>query len=406
MEWFKEEWLQEDHKALGVYLALLCARFSQYLLRLVVSELDRYYSTLRKNIASVVYSFYKGKELKEVMEVIDEFIEEFTKNSPDNVEERKRILEEIEKNYYDRLKEVYQKHIMKEALEDVDITILQGFLWRLKAKLVEIRDFTQKNSVEISEGSIIYDIKSYEYLDYNKINTFIKRITDAHILIKLPPFTTIIPAPVLEDEFIESLSEIEEKTAKGVRIEPTVEFAVPKEKPEELIRLPPTREILEQITARVLRSLGFSVLTNVNRPARMGSSIEVDVWAEKWVGTTKFRVYVSCKNWDKDIDRRVIDEEFGRVFNLKEIPQMKIIIAKSLTSPAKEAAEADGFLVIETKEKANKNNSEDIYDLIYSQLSAVFTAIAPPKLLKMAEKVKDLAEELKKISDEMFEIAR
>jgi hypothetical protein len=31
--------------------------------------------------------------------------------------------------------------------------------------------------------------------------------------------------------------------------------------------------------------------------------VEVDVWAFKNVRGAQLRVYVSCKNWDEDVDR-------------------------------------------------------------------------------------------------------
>jgi hypothetical protein len=71
-------------------------------------------------------------------------------------------------------------------------------------------------------------------------------------------------------------------------------------------------EILESIVASVLRDLGFNVQTNVELPAK-GGEIEVDVWATKNAGGLQFRVYVSCKNWNRDVDRQLIDQEFGRV---------------------------------------------------------------------------------------------
>ena len=63
MDWFKEEWLKEDHKALGVYLALLYARFEFPLSYTTPEFRNRYYKERREQIAKTVYSFYKGKEL-------------------------------------------------------------------------------------------------------------------------------------------------------------------------------------------------------------------------------------------------------------------------------------------------------------------------------------------------------
>ncbi len=167
-----------------------------------------------------------------------------------------------------------------------------------------------------------------------------------------------------------------------------------------------SREVLESIVAQALRALGFTVQTNVSKLARKGASIEVDVWAEKRVGDIRFKVYVSCKNWDKDVDRRVVDEEFGRVFNLQEVPHLRILVVKSMSRPAKEVAEADGFFVIELGEKATEANASEVYELIYRKLSDLFTNIAPPQLLEIASKVSKTAEELSKIAHELAKLSK
>lgn len=167
-----------------------------------------------------------------------------------------------------------------------------------------------------------------------------------------------------------------------------------------------SREILELIVAKALQALGFEVRTNVWKPARRGASIEVDVWAEKRVGDTKFKVYVSCKNWNRDVDRSVVDEEFGRVFNLQEVPHLRILVVKSMSRPAKEVAEADGFFVIELGEKATEVNAEEVYSIIYRKLSDLFTGIAPPQLLEIAKRVGEMANELNRIAQELAKLSQ
>jgi hypothetical protein len=139
----------------------------------------------------------------------------------------------------------------------------------------------------------------------------------------------------------------------------------PSKRVENLIRARPSREVLEGIVASVLEDLGFRVSTNVRLEARRGSPIEVDIWAQRVIGRTRFSIYVSCKNWNRAVDRSVIDEEAGRVMNLRDIPQLKVLIAKELTEPAREAAEADGFMVIELGRKADAENSREIYEIVY-----------------------------------------
>jgi len=121
-----------------------------------------------------------------------------------------------------------------------------------------------------------------------------------------------------------------------------------------------------------------------------GRVIEVDVWGVKTIGNTRFYVYVSCKNWDKKVDRDVIFSEIGRISNLIQQPHLKIFVCKELTDSARETALTDGFTVIELREKANSKNIDEIAKIIYNHLNNLFPRNATPELQRIAEdKVKN-----------------
>jgi len=168
------------------------------------------------------------------------------------------------------------------------------------------------------------------------------------------------------------------------------------EKGSSFTGLKPTKEILESIVAKALEDIGFRVLSNVQLPAK-GGAIEVDVWGVKDVDGMQFRVYVSCKNWDKEVDRQIIDHEYGRVQQLINMPHLRIIVAKRLSESARKAALDDGFLVIELGEKASTNNAQEIYEVVSRKLRNVFIGIAPQKLRDLAERLKNLAKEIEEI---------
>ncbi len=102
----------------------------------------------------------------------------------------------------------------------------------------------------------------------------------------------------------------------------------------------------------------------------------------------------------------MVDEEFGRVFNLQEVPHLRILVVKSMSRPAKEVAEADGYFVIELGERVTEANAKEVYELIYRKLSDLFTNIAPPQLLEIAKKVSKTAEELSKIAQELAKLSQ
>ena len=147
-------------------------------------------------------------------------------------------------------------------------------------------------------------------------------------------------------------------TQKPITVAPPAQPQVVVERrlDSELPSVRPSREVLEGIVAKVLRDLGFNVQTNVKLPAR-GGEVEVDVWAFKSTGGSQFRVYVSCKNWDRDVDRHVVDQEFGRALQLDYMPHLRVLIVRGLTEPAGKATLNDGFMVIELGRKADAENS-------------------------------------------------
>jgi len=153
-----------------------------------------------------------------------------------------------------------------------------------------------------------------------------------------------------------------------------------------------SKEVLESIVAEALRSLGFHAQTNVKLPAK-GGEVEIDVWATKSVGRSELRVYVSCKNWDRDVGKKVVDGELGRVLQLHQSPHLKVLVVKRLTEPARKAALDDGFFVIELGEKASTSNAREVYDIVYSKLKEII-GIAPEKIKSVVERLRSALKEL------------
>jgi len=200
-------------------------------------------------------------------------------------------------------------------------------------------------------------------------------------------YDVIVPAPYTDMDILRLFEAPEEPRVEGARAE--VEGVVTP-LPE---ALKPSREVLEDIVAQALRALGFRAQTNFRLPAK-GGDVEVDVWATKSVGGAQFRVYASCKNWDKDVDRHVVDHEFGRVLQLHQLPHLRILVVKSLTEPAKKAAFDDGFFVIELGEKASTSNAQEIYGIVYSKLKEIFIGIAPDRVRSVVERLRSALKEL------------
>jgi len=57
------------------------------------------------------------------------------------------------------------------------------------------------------------------------------------------------------------------------------------------------------------------------------------------------------------------------------MPHLRVLIVKGLTEPARKVALDDGFMVIELGEKASTENSQEVYELVYSKLKEIFIGI-------------------------------
>jgi len=179
--------------------------------------------------------------------------------------------------------------------------------------------------------------------------------------------------------------------------------AVPK--PSQVVKRFGARDPLEDVVSSVLEALGFTVKVDYKIVSGAGTEVEVDVWAEKVVGDMRFVVYASCKNWDRPVEVGVVREEFGRILQLPFIPHVRVIVAPSFTESAKKEAYADGFIVIETGEEATEENLEKIYQRVYDKLNKLFIGVAPKWMQELAEKARAIAEEIKKLSEELEKAA-
>jgi len=360
--WFDENWINSDAKAFGVYMALLYLRFK------VVVPYEIAKDGTIESVKSEIGSKFAGKEAYEASKAAERFLETFYSHefSGKADEEKKRsaaaLLEIIEGNYYDKFRRACYEYVREEYLRNLrneDRENLRKFLNSVKLKASEV---TASGSVykpyldsptyihEILTGKYLSELENDERVEAEKR---MKTIANAIVYSRVLWFGSIIPAPFLEDEFIDKLGEeiriTERSIPKGEEVE-KIKATTGEEKGKEYEGRTPATELLESIVADVLSDLGFVTETNARIRTKKGV-MGVDVWGRKQVGNSAFYVYGSCKNWNREVDRSVIDEEFGRTLQLIQIPQLKIFIAKKLTEPARETALADGFLVIELVRK-------------------------------------------------------
>lgn len=231
----------------------------------------------------------------------------------------------------------------------------------------------------------------------------------------------VFPAPMFTNDFInlieELLLQIESGITQGSKItqvrgasgSAVAKSSVTSSPPQPLtlqvtctaeeIRkaFPNVRDPLEAAVAYAFKLLGFDVRTNVSRQNRAGHSIEVDVIAEKG----GLEVYASCKNFGREIDRSVVDEEYGRVSNLKKIPHLKVLVTSSMTPQAKETAESDGFIVIELGMNVTEDNIAEACREVRDRLGKYFETLAPPELVSAYSALQGALSTLRNVEKEI-----
>ncbi len=391
MRWFNEELIDTDAKAFGVYLALLKARFQSGWFYKESFQIPPIIDEVKREISK----FLTGRDMYEASKASEEFLILLHEHEAEKLRQDKSILDEIEAEYYESFKGGVFKYFKGDYINDDIKNIIRTFLKDVRSGKMKWYE-SYMGSVRLGWAiNSRYTIDNYWSRFRIGWEEIIRALTTSGIVV----FDDIIPAPFLEDEFIERLAPPEEFEEKE-EIIPKIEEEKPKYHEK-----PPTREILESIVSDVLKDLGFKVETNKRLKAKGSGDIEVDVWGIKFIGNTRFYVYASCKNWNKDVDRTVIDGEYGRTLQLIQSPHLKIFIAKKLTEPARETALADGFIVIELGEKASSKNAEEIYNLIYSHLKELFIGIAPPELQRFAKEAKEISERLKNLAEEIERIS-
>ena len=372
MHTWSELWssLSEPPAALAVYLAAL---------HILLDGVKN----VAENVLDMLLKYLSPQDLVKAQKALEVFLDIIWRESS-----RYKVIECMEDAKYETFKGSLYKFLKRDKPDEVK-KVVQALLKLKKETELKTKRGSFAKPLFLKEA-----VASVEDINID-VDTSIKQLRELGFFILVVPsgkhreqeqeyevYNVIVPAPYTD---MDILKVPEEARAEEARAE--VEGVAPPK------GLRPSREVLENIVAKALRSLGFNVQTNFKLLAK-GGEVEVDVWATKSVGGAQFRVYASCKNWDRDVDRQVVDQEFGRVLQLYQLPHLRILVVKSLTEPARRAAFDDGFFVVELREKASAGNAQEVYDIVYDKLKEIFIGIAPEKVRKVVEGLRSALKEL------------
>lgn len=200
--WFGKEWIDEDAKALGVYVALLILQFrvrystdTPFLCReegLMESRLKPYLALL----------LHDEEELSEAVDTGKVFLKALVAHTslPEYVE----VLDSVELDFYGMFKEAYLRHINREAMA-VKIADSDAAPF-IKTFLSDVASNRFSRGKITTAGSSILltpfgDFIEFYGLSGDDVRRFLEILRESGIM-----FLDIVSAPVLEQDFIESLS--------------------------------------------------------------------------------------------------------------------------------------------------------------------------------------------------------
>jgi hypothetical protein len=201
--WFRKEWIGSNAKALGVYMALLLVRF-RVRLRTDIPNLYSDEGIIEQRLEHYLSIFLRDND-KKLIEAIDagkEFFKALVEHTSYN--EYESVLDQIETDFYEIFKVAYLEYVNKKEIAgkiaDYDATELtKTFLSDVSANRFS------KGKITHAGSSILLtpfgELMEFYDLSEEDVRRFMEILRMGGIM-----FFDIVPAPVLEKEFMGSLS--------------------------------------------------------------------------------------------------------------------------------------------------------------------------------------------------------
>jgi hypothetical protein len=426
---FIDEWSSRRH----TYYNLVIYPFAIPIIERLASEVSKYVKVFTKaEVESIIRRLYEGGDLLK-LSVIDAalsnvewpwFLESFFGKPREILRGEAEIHGLISRGLVNPLVYDYVKETLRSLYLEALDKLIAPFIEPFKEIGYEVGRF--ENLVALTKplakpiGVLFYPWPKEPYIPYGPETVkvvviqgtpsqpILKYLEERHggalwLFIK---GREIVPA--LNTYKSEVHSELLKILSKSFRIMFLEQVPEPGKVPANVVKwIDRAKDVLEGVVAEALENFGFSVEVDrrVKSP-RTGTEIEIDVWGEKVVEDFKIIAYASCKNWDRPVEVGVVREEFGRLFQMPLIPHLRMLVAPAFTDSAEKEAVADGFLVVEVGKRASREDVDEIYAKVYEKLNKLFAGVAPKWMQELAKRVRTLADEIKKIGEELERAGR
>ena len=216
--WFRKEWIDTNAKALGVYVALLLVRF-RVRLRTDIPALYSEEGKIEGRLKPYLSIFLRDKDKKLIDVAAIDAGKEFFMRLVDHTayQDYEDVLDCIETDFYETFKEAYLGYVNANVNATVTVTVTgKEFTGEISprhdtAALIRtfLRDVSanrfSKGKVTPAGSSILLtpfgELMEFYGLSEEDVQRFLKILRMTGIM-----FFDVVPAPVLEREFVDGLS--------------------------------------------------------------------------------------------------------------------------------------------------------------------------------------------------------
>ncbi|MBN1762160.1 MAG: hypothetical protein JW878_03635 [Methanomicrobia archaeon] len=203
VSWFGQERIDTDAKALGVYLTTLIVRFRvRYRTDVPMLRSDEFLFGARLKPFLTLFLKDDEQELKDALAAGEEFLNALCKNT--SFSDFDEALDDIERYFYETFKDVYLRHVNRAAMTGTIADYDASALIKTFLKDVSVDRFSKGKTTSVGTCIVLTpfgDLTEFYGLSQDEANRFLEILRESCVM-----FLDIVPAPVLEQEFIESLA--------------------------------------------------------------------------------------------------------------------------------------------------------------------------------------------------------
>ena len=198
--WFGQEFMESDAKALGTYIAALVLRFRvRYRTDMSVlsTDMELWETRIKPYVALLLHD---PSELQDAVAAGKRFLKSFVQQT--SIEEYDTVIDDLELAYYETFKAAYLRHVNRSAISGIIAGSTAPALVSMFIRDVATNQFSKGRTTMMGSAILVSPvaefIQRYNF-SHEDAMRFLEILRRAGIM-----FLDIVPAPVLEAEFVES----------------------------------------------------------------------------------------------------------------------------------------------------------------------------------------------------------